>query len=102
MQLTPAVQYVVTARQIEALPSINRHVATLVAVSPGVTSALADEPALGLFSSDGVVSGGGQGGSSDWFLDGAPLGARLQVRDVHPDTSVIAPQSLTSRSGASG
>lgn len=70
---TAAIQHVLPTRQIEALPLINRHVAALVALNPGVTSALADEPALGLFSGDGLVFGGGRGGPSGWFLDGVTL-----------------------------
>ena len=71
LQATPAVDYVVTARQIEALPLINRHVAALAAVTPGVTSMLADEPALAS-GFGGELSLGGLASGPRWFLDGAP------------------------------
>jgi hypothetical protein len=68
---TPALQYVVTRPQLQALPLLNRHLAALVATTPGVTSALADEPSLLLPPGDGLAFAGRRLGTA-WFLDGAP------------------------------
>lgn len=70
IQPTPAVQTLVSSKQILELPLNNRNFALLPALAPGVSNDMADEVGVGLTSTMNLSVNGARRNALNWLVDG--------------------------------
>jgi hypothetical protein len=70
VQPTPAVQNLMSSRQVQELPLNNRNFVQLATLVPGVSSDLGDEVGVGLTSIVSISINGGRRNAVNWLVDG--------------------------------